>query len=164
LAEPAVHLLTHPTPATLAMSVDTAFQRFVRRDPPAAVARMHRWGGGYKTSGNAFDRFPPAWREQMLELGHARATLREMDQMTRPYPSRAAICSIKCPVTIIEGDLSDPAFGKANAFVMRQLPQAQLVSLPGAAHMLHFDQPERWVDLVVQATEAGQSGSKRVAA
>jgi len=40
---------------------------------------------------------------------------------------------------------------------MRQLPQAKLVSLPGAAHMLHFDQPDRWVELVVQATEGAQS-------
>ncbi|MEK6250940.1 MAG: hypothetical protein AABM43_03175 [Actinomycetota bacterium] len=42
-------------------------------------------------------------------------TLREMDQMMRPYPARAAIRSIACPVTVIEGDLSDPAFVTANA-------------------------------------------------
>ena len=75
-----------------------------------------------------------------------RATLREMDQMMRPYPSRAAIRSIACPVTVIEGELSDPAFVTADAFVMRLLPQARMVVLPGAAHMLHVDQPELWVE------------------
>jgi pimeloyl-ACP methyl ester carboxylesterase len=160
LAEPAVHMLTHPTLATVATSVNQAFQRFVRRDPAAAAAAMYRWAGGYKTGGNAFDKFPPTWREQML--GHAPAALREMDQVRLPYPSRAAIRSIKCPVTIIEGELSDPAFVKADAFLMRQLPQAQLALLPGAAHMLHVDQPGGWVDLVVQATEVVPADSHRV--
>jgi pimeloyl-ACP methyl ester carboxylesterase len=75
-----------------------------------------------------------------------------MDQMIRPYPTRAAIRSIECPVTVIEGDLSDPAFAGAAGFVRRLLPQARTVSLPDAGHMLHIDQPEGWVELVTQAT------------
>src|SRR4029077_243321 len=126
-----------------------------RRDPASAALTMYRWAGGYKTGGNAFDALPGAWREQML--AHAPATLREMDQMIRPYPTRAAIRSIACPVTVIEGDLSDPAFATAVGFVMRLLPQARLVSLPGAAHMLHVDQPEGWVEIVTQTT--GQAPS-----
>jgi pimeloyl-ACP methyl ester carboxylesterase len=150
LAEPAVHLTTHPTRAALAMAVRSGFHRYGRRDPAAAALTMYRWASGYKTGGNAFDALPEAWREQML--AHAPATLREMDQMVRPYPTRAAIRSIACPVTIIEGDLSDPAFATADGFVMRLLPQARMVSLPGAAHMLHVDQPESWVEVVTQAT------------
>ncbi len=150
LAEPAVHLTTHPTRAAVAMVARSSFHRYVRRDPIAAALTMYRWAGGYKTGGNAFDPLPEAWREQML--AHAPATLREMDQMIRPYPTRAAIRSIACPVTIIEGDLSDPAFTAADAFVMHLLPQARKVSLPGAAHMLHVDQPESWVEIVTQTT------------
>lgn len=55
-------------------------------------------------------------------------------------------------MTVIEGDLSDPAFAPAAAFVMRLLPQAKMVPLPGVAHMLHIDQPESWVEAVAQAT------------
>ena len=146
LAEPAVHLFTHPTRAALGMAARLGFQRYVRRNATAAVLTNYRWAGGYKTGGNGFDAFPEEWREQML--AHAPATLREMDQLMRPYPSRAAIRSIVCPVTVIEGDLSDPAFVAANAFVMRLLPQARMVLLPGAAHMLHVDQAERWVEAV----------------
>ena len=68
------------------------------------------------------------------------------------YPSRAAIRSIACPVTVIEGELSDRAFVTADAFVMRLLPQARMVLLPGAAHMLHVDQPELWVEAVAEPT------------
>jgi pimeloyl-ACP methyl ester carboxylesterase len=60
-------------------------------------------------------------------------------------------------VTVIEGDLSDPAFATADALVMSLLPQARKVSLPGAAHMLHIDQPESWVEIVTQATGHGRS-------
>jgi pimeloyl-ACP methyl ester carboxylesterase len=150
LAEPAVHLTTHPRRAALAMTARSNFHRYVRRDPASAALTMYRWASGYKTGGNAFDALPAAWREQML--AHAPATLREMDQMIRPYPTRAAIRSIACPVTVIEGDLSDPAFATADGFVMRLLPQARMVSLPGAAHMLHVDQPESWVEVVTQTT------------
>jgi 3-oxoadipate enol-lactonase len=155
LAEPAVHLTTHPTRSAVAMSVRSGFHRYVRRDPAAAALEMYRWASAYKTGGNAFDGLPEAWREQML--AHATATLREMDQMIRPYPTRAAIRSIACPVIVIEGDLSDPAFGRAVGFVMRLLPQARLVSLSGAEHMLHIDQPEGWVEIVTQATSQALS-------
>lgn len=148
LAEPAVHLTTHPTRSALAMAVRSGFHRYVRRDPASAALAMYRWASGYKTGGNAFDALPQAWREQML--AHAPATLHEMDQMIRPYPTRAAIHSIACPVTVIEGDLSDPAFARAVGFVMRLLPQARKVPLHGAEHMLHIDQTEGWVEIVTQ--------------
>ena len=150
LAEPGVHLLLHPTRSSLAMAASSAGQRYVRRDRAEAAATMYRWAGGYKTGGNAFDDLPQAWQQQML--AHASSTLREMDQMMRPYPSRATIRSIKCPVSVIEGELSDPTFPVADAFVMRLLPQANRVSLAGAGHFLQIDQPERWVEAIVNAT------------
>jgi len=46
LAEPALHLTTHPTPGTIVMSVRSAFQRYVRRDPAAADAERAPSGDG----------------------------------------------------------------------------------------------------------------------
>jgi pimeloyl-ACP methyl ester carboxylesterase len=155
LAEPAVHLLVHPTRSSLAMSARSAGHRYLGRDRAKAAATMYRWAGGYTTGGNAFDGFPPEWQEQMLS--HARSTLREMDQLMRPYPSRAAIRSITCPVTVIEGELSDPTFHVADTFALRLLPQANRVLLAGAGHFLHIDQPERWVQAIVDATRPASS-------
>jgi pimeloyl-ACP methyl ester carboxylesterase len=149
LAEPAVNLSTHLTRTSLAMSARSSAQRYLRRDKTAAAQTMYRWASGYATGGNAFDAFPPAWQEQMR--ANAASTLREMDQLLRPYPSRAAVRSISCPVTIIEGDLSDPSFAKAATYVRRLLPQTRTVRLTGAAHMLHIDQPEQWVDAITLA-------------
>jgi pimeloyl-ACP methyl ester carboxylesterase len=159
LAEPAVHLTTHPTRSALTMTARSSFHRYVRRDPVSAALTMYRWASTYKTGGNTFDTLPEAWREQMLT--NAPTTLHEMDQMIRPYPTRAAIRSIACPVTVIEGDLSDPAFATAE-FVKRLLPQTQIVPLHDAAHMLHIDQPESWVKIVTQThTQSLRAGRPR---
>lgn len=133
------------------MAARSGFQRYVRRDPASAALAMYRWASGYKTGSNAFDVLPEAWREQML--AHAPATLREMDQMIRPYPTRAAIRSIACPVTLIEGDLPQrPGVCDRRRIRHALAAQARMISLPGAAHMLHIDQPEGWVEIVTQTT------------
>ena len=143
LAEPAVHMLTHPTRAVLAMQTRASIRRYVRRDAGAAAQTMYRWASGSTAGGNTFDTLPQAWQDQMTRNGPT--TLREMDQLLPPYPSKSAIRSIACPVTIIEGELSDPAFKVADAFVERLLPNARLVRLSDAAHFLHIDQPDQWV-------------------
>jgi pimeloyl-ACP methyl ester carboxylesterase len=54
-------------------------------------------------------------------------------------------------VTLIAGDLSDPAFAKGAAYLKRLFPRARSVCLPGAAHMLHIDQPELWIQALASA-------------
>lgn len=151
VAEPGVRLASRPSRAMLGMQLRCWNQRFLRRDAEAAAAIMYRWVSGYTTGGNAFDGLPQAWRDQMT--AHGTSTVREMDQLLRPYPSRAAIRSIACPVTVIEGSLSDPVFPQADAFVASLLPQSRLITLPGAAHFLHIDQPALFVEAVVGARD-----------
>ncbi|MCE5288495.1 MAG: alpha/beta hydrolase [Nocardiaceae bacterium] len=129
------------------MQSRSSVQRFLRRDVGAAPQTMYRWASGYTTGGNAYDGLPQEWQDQMTS--HASSTLREMDQLIWPYPSRKAIRSITCLVTVIEGDLSDPAFPVIDAFIAGLLPQVRSVSLTGAAHFLHIDQPEQWVRAIV---------------
>ncbi len=151
LAEPAVRLSTHPTRGSIGMQLRSSIQRYLRRDAGAAAQTMYRWASGYTTGGNAFDGLPQAWQDQMT--AHARSTLREMDQLLWPFPARSAIRSITCPVTVIVGSLSDPAFSKAHEFVTRLLPQAGRITLQDAAHFLHIDQPALFVDAVAGARE-----------
>lgn len=148
LAEPAVHMLTHPTLSVLAMQTRSSINRYLRRDAGAAAQTMYRWASGSTAGGNTFDTLPQSWQEQMIRNGPT--TVREMDQLMRPYPSKAAIRSIACPVTIIEGELSDPAFKMADAFVERLLPTARVARLSKAAHFLHIDQPDLWVNALAR--------------
>ena len=149
LAEPALRLSSHPSRTSLAMQLRSSAQRLLRRDAGAAAQTMYRWASRRSTGGNTFEELPQAWQDQMT--AHGSSTVREMDQLLRPYPSRAALRSITCPVTVIKGSLSDPVFAEAAALVARLLPQSRLITLPGAAHFLHIDQPALFVDAVVGA-------------
>jgi pimeloyl-ACP methyl ester carboxylesterase len=153
LAEPAVRMLTHPTIGSLAMGLRSAAQRHLRRDPAAAARTMYRFVSGRSTGGNSFDELPPAWQDQMSRNGST--TVREMDQLLLLHPRRAAIRSISCPVTLIDGDLSEPAFAKCLGYLRKLQPEARSVRLTGAGHFLHIDQPQQWVDALVSTADAG---------
>jgi pimeloyl-ACP methyl ester carboxylesterase len=139
LAEPAVHMTTHPSLTTLRMLSRFEFARRIRRDDRAAALAMYHWASRYTTGGNAFDAYPAQWRTIMLD--HASATVAEIDQLTRPYPSKQAIRSISSPVTCFVGDVADPVFARATRFLAAQLPQTRVVTIEGASHMLPTDRP-----------------------
>jgi pimeloyl-ACP methyl ester carboxylesterase len=151
LIEPALHLAVRPTIGMLRMSARMLGAR-ARRDPRGAAAAMYRWANSYTTGDNGFDRLPREEQEGML--AHAASTVREMDQLTRPAPSSRTVRGIACPVTCIQGSLSEPAFPRAIERVRRLLPQTQVASIDGGAHMLHRDRPEEWVRAVLEATAA----------
>jgi pimeloyl-ACP methyl ester carboxylesterase len=149
LIEPAVSLILAPSPGTLRMSSQMQFRWRIRRDERGAAATMYRWSNSYTTGGNAFDRLPADEQEGML--AHSRSTLLEMDQLTFPFPSSKAMSRINCPVTCLQGSLSDPVFPRAVRRVRRRLPQTMVVEIEGGAHMLHRDRPDEWVRAVLDA-------------
>jgi pimeloyl-ACP methyl ester carboxylesterase len=151
LIEPAVSLILAPSVGTVRMSSLMQFRWRIRRDERAAAATMYRWANSYTTGGNAFDRLPLAEQEGML--AHSRSTLLEMDQLTRPFPSSKAVASIGCPVTCLQGSLSDPVFPRAVRRLRRRLPQTKVVEIEGGAHMLHRDRPDEWVRAVLDAAQ-----------
>ncbi len=149
LIEPAVSLILGPSAGLVQMSAQMQFRSRIRRDERAAAATMYRWANSYTTGGNAFDRLPPEEQEGML--AHSRSTVLEMDQLTRPFPSSKAVSSISCPVTCLQGSLSDPVFPRAIRRLQRRLPQTKVVHIDGGAHMLHRDRPDEWVRAVLDA-------------
>ena len=151
LIEPAVSLILAPSAGTLRMSLQMQFRWRIRRDERAAAATMYRWANSYTTGGNAFDRLPLEEQEGML--AHSRSTVLEMDQLTRPFPSSKALSSIGCPVSCLQGSLSDPVFPRAIRRLRRRLPQTTVVELEGGAHMLHRDRPDAWVRAVLDAAQ-----------
>jgi pimeloyl-ACP methyl ester carboxylesterase len=131
------------------MSSLMQFRWRIRRDERGAAATMYRWSNSYTTGGNAFDRLPADEQDGMLT--HSRSTLLEMDQLTFPFPSSKAMSRINCPVTCLQGSLSDPVFPRAVRRVRRRLPQTMVVEIEGGAHMLHRDRPDEWVRAVLDA-------------
>jgi len=152
LVEPAVSLILAPSVGTVRTSALMQFRWRIRRDERAAAATMYRWANSYTTGGNAFDRLPLEEQEGML--AHSLSTVLEMDQLARPFPSSKAVSSIVCPVTFLQGSLSDPVFPRAIRRLRRRLPQAKVVHIDGGAHMLHRDRPDEWVRAVLDAAHS----------
>jgi pimeloyl-ACP methyl ester carboxylesterase len=107
------------------------------------------WTLSYRTGGTQFERFPPDWQESMLASG--RAVGAESLHVQRIYPRRSDLAAIECPVTLLEGGLSDPTFPKLNRRLRRAMPAARHVLIEGTAHCVHFDRPEPFREAVVAA-------------
>lgn len=139
LAEPPLHAKRHLTARMAATMIRAQLLRRTRGDR-AAAEHFYRWASRRTSGGCAFDRFPPAVQQSMRDT--AAATLAELGAGTGEHLTPAAIGSIRCPVTCLLGDRSDPVFGAATARLTRMLPHATVVTIPGAGHALHFDEPE----------------------
>jgi pimeloyl-ACP methyl ester carboxylesterase len=134
------------------------FARRVRRDDRRAAQEVFDFALSYRGGGTQFERFPADWQESML--ASAPATAAEIDQLRHPYPSRADLGAISCPVTLLQGSLSEPTFAKVNRYLKRRLPRAGLVEIEGTAHAVHFDRPEEFCEAVTAAAARAASAPK----
>lgn len=148
LVEPALHLKKHPTFGIMKTVVKVQALRRLRDEEAAAEAFL-RWACRYTTGGNAYDRYPETLREVVRR--NATALLVEVDAGTGEDLSKERISSVRCPVTCLLGELSDPVFGKAIGRLVGLLPRTEVVRVPGAGHAMHFDQPPAFVRAVRQA-------------
>lgn len=148
LAEPPLHAKRHLTARMAATMLGAQVLRRTRGER-AAAEHFYRWATRYTSGGCAFDRFPPQLRAAMRST--AAATLAELDAGTGEHLTAAAVGSIRCPVTCLVGDLSDPVFPAATRRISHMLPHAAVVTITRAGHALHFDQPEQFATAVRSA-------------
>jgi 3-oxoadipate enol-lactonase len=149
LEEPGIHLSLNPTLALLASGARIEYARWVKRDERRAAQELFDFALAYRGGGTQFERFPVEWRESMLSS--APAVVREASHLMRPFPSRAALASIRCPVTLLQGTLSQSIFPKVVRRLSRVIPGAELVEIEGTAHAVHFDRPEQFRAAVLGA-------------
>jgi pimeloyl-ACP methyl ester carboxylesterase len=156
LEEPGIHLPLNNTVNLFRFGLRAEYARRVRRDQRRAAMEVFEFALAYRDGGSQFDRFSEEWRESMLDS--AEATVAETDHMRHPYPTRRGLSGISCPVTILQGDLSEPTFAKVNRYLLRRMPAAKLVVIEGTAHAVHFDRPEEFRQAVLEAAVNGGSG------
>jgi non-heme chloroperoxidase len=97
----------------------------------------------------AFDRLPPLAREMMLDNG---AEMRS-ETMTPPeqYFSRVSpndVGALSVPVLLAEGALSPRVFHVITDELASALPTAQRISIPGASHGMHNQNPDAYNETV----------------
>ena len=149
LEEAGIHLPLNNTWPLLRSGMKIEFARRVRRDDRRAAQEVFDFALSYRSGGTQFERFPADWQESMLAA--AEATAAEIDHLRHPYPSRADLEAISCPVTLLQGGLSEPTFAKVNRYLKRRLPRARLVEIEGTAHAVHFDRPAEFREAVTAA-------------
>jgi pimeloyl-ACP methyl ester carboxylesterase len=156
LEEPGIHLPLNNTVNLFRFGLRAEYARRVRRDQRRAAMEVFEFALAYRDGGSQFDRFSEEWRESMLDS--AEATVAETDHMRHPYPTRRGLSGVSCPVTILQGGLSEPTFAKVNRYLLRRMPAAKLVVIEGTAHAVHFDRPEEFRQAVLEAAVNGCSG------
>jgi pimeloyl-ACP methyl ester carboxylesterase len=153
LEEPPFQLFSNQTPDAVAV-----FQRVEQlagdghlRD---AAEAFLRFAVSYRTGGTAFDTFEPALRESLL--GNAEALIPELQAGPVEEVSAERVQGITCPVTCLVGELSPDVIVAATDRLVRILSHARIIRIPDAAHAMHVDQPERFVDAVRSAVVPGE--------
>jgi pimeloyl-ACP methyl ester carboxylesterase len=149
LLEPAA-IARRPSAALVRALATWEIQRRRGKDEEAALTFFH-WASRYTSGGNAFDSYPEEWRRLML--AGSPAIFRETRAGAGGEKLKASeLAGISCPVTIICGDRSDPAFPRGSRYVQQKIPGATFVTAPGASHMLATDAPQEVAAAVRAAT------------
>jgi pimeloyl-ACP methyl ester carboxylesterase len=148
LVEPAVHLKKHPTLGVVWAVLRTELARRWRGEAAAAETFLN-WACCRTTGGNSAHGYPEGLRQVIRR--NAAAIVAEVGAGTGESLTEARIASITCPVTVVVGDQSNLAFEKAAHRVARRLRDCHLVRVPHAGHAIHFDQPDAFVQVVLQS-------------
>jgi pimeloyl-ACP methyl ester carboxylesterase len=152
LAEPAVHFAKTPSASAMWAIVRMQARRILRRDDEGAVVSFYRWASSRTDGSNGYDPLPEEWRR--IAILHARAVFRELTQMFVPYPRTGAIRSIRCPTTLVIGDVGVPVFHRTTRLVSRLLPHSVSVPVAGTGHLIPTDQPRSFAGVVADALAA----------
>ena len=164
----ALHLTSrHPDLVTSLILEEAPFQVLTNLTPDAAATFQRvgelaaggrlrdaaetflRFASSYRTGGTAFDTFEPAIREAML--ANAATLMSELQAGTGEELTVDQLQRITCPVTCLVGELTPQVLVDGTDRLVGFLPQARIVQIAGAAHVMHIDQPDRFVEAVESA-------------
>ncbi len=86
----------------------------------------------------AFARLSPQRARQVEE----NFFLAELFAGAPPRITEAEVKAVRCPTLVVAGDSSPAFFRRLAARLARELPDARLITIPGAAHIVHEDAPD----------------------
>lgn len=151
LAETALYGRSKFSLSLVSAYVRSRVRRARGQDRKAAEAFL-RWVMTERGGGSTWDRPDyPEERRQVL-LGNARGTLNDIDSGDGSHLSREQIRSLRCPVTLVNGEQSLPWFAKTTAGIAELLPHAQLRTIEGSNHALTFHKPLEFAQVIREAT------------
>ena len=145
VVEPPLHFKGHPTFPMMRSLIASQIVRLTRGKEAAAV-RFMRWATTTTDGKNGYDQTPP---EQQAELrANAPAIMRELDSGTGEHVKNEEIAQISCPAVLLLGAITLPEYGKAAQRIKKALPSLEVVTVPGAGHVLPVTHPQAVVEAV----------------
>jgi pimeloyl-ACP methyl ester carboxylesterase len=145
VVEPPLHFKKHPSATMLRELIGAQLVRRTRGDKRAAT-RFMRWATRTTDGANGFDNTPPEVQRELL--ANSAAIMRELDSGTGEHIKREELAAISCPVTCLIGGITLPDYGRAAQRIAEALPALEIVTVPGAGHVLPATHPDAVVDAV----------------
>jgi pimeloyl-ACP methyl ester carboxylesterase len=155
LIEPPLHFKTHPSFTMMRALIGAQIVRHTRGAEPAAE-RFMRWATRTTDGANGYDATPPEVQAELAANGSA--IMRELDSGTGEHVKNAEIAKIACPVELLLGGNTLPAYGKAARRIKKALPSLEIVTVPGAGHVLPVSHSQAVVDAVKRVRGLGDGG------
>lgn len=149
LIEPPLHFKKHPTMAMMRALLGAQAVRLTRGKERAAE-RFMRWATRTTDGLNGYDSTPPEIQAQLL--GNSAAIMRELDSGTGEHVKPEELGSISCPVICLVGSITLPDYGRAAERIAKALPSLEIVTVPGAGHLLPVSHPQAVVDAVARVS------------
>jgi len=157
LVEPSLHLKA-PYSLPLAALVRWQLRRLTAGDTAGALV-FYRWVSQYRGNGNAFDSYPREWQDEMLRNAAALFTeLQIGGGALGEGLRRSDLAALNLPIQVLAGTRSAPIFAPAARYLVRVVPEAELLPVSGASHMVPTDRP----DVVGQAVRRVAPDSRAV--
>lgn len=147
--EPPLHFKKHPSFPMLRGLIGAQIVRRTRGDKQACV-RFMRWATRTTDGANGFDQAPP--EDQAALVGNAAAIMRELDSGTGEHVKDSEIARIACPAELLLGGATLPDYGRAAQRIKKALPSLEIVTVPGAGHVLPVSHPQAVVDAVARVS------------
>lgn len=158
LHEPAVYGRSHATPGLVRTMLGLQIRR--RLLPPERATRpFFRWVMRHRDGFDVWNRADYTAERQNLSLRNSTALLADLDNGDGSHIARDRLRQLRCPVTILTGERSQPWFHRIAATLRTLLPDAQIVEVPGVGHAMAFEDPAGTADAVRRGVlAAGRPG------
>jgi pimeloyl-ACP methyl ester carboxylesterase len=149
LIEPPLHMKKHPTMKMMRALIGAQLMRR-REGDVAAAERFMRWATTMDDGTNGYDLTPPEAKE--LLRGNAPAIMRELDSGTGEHVKNAEIAEISVPAVLLLGGSTLPEYERAAQRIKKALPSLEIVTVPGAGHVLPVTHPQAVVEAVARVS------------
>ena len=152
VVEAPFHGLRHADSAVLATALRLKIRQ-LRGQRERAAEEFLRFGSAFRSGGNGYDQAPEPIRAGLL--ANSGPVLAEWDPhpfgvMHEHLPTRA-LGRITAPVTWVLGGESPPWMRKLHDRAVFRLRSVETVTINGAGHLVHLDQPDAFVDTITRA-------------